>query len=485
VRLRSLLRDAGLQDASVRLGADGDDPDPEIQAITMDSRAAGPGTLFACVPGAQADGHDFGAAAVTLGAVALVVERALDVRVPQVVVPSTRAALGPLADALNGHPSSGMRVIGVTGTNGKTTTVALLAGIFEAHGWRTGTLGTLTQVRTTPEAPELQGRLAQLRGAGTDAVAMEVSSHALAQHRTDAIHFAAGVLTNVTQDHLDFHRTMDAYFEAKASLFTPGRVGVAVVNRDDPWGRRLIDRLGGSTVPTVTYGVDDISDVQLGPGGSQFRWAGHDVRLPLAGRFNITNAVAAATTAKALGVTPATIAAGLSAAGQVPGRFEAVDAGQPFTAIVDYAHTPDGLATALRAAREITSGRLLVVFGAGGDRDRDKRPLMGEVTAAQADLAIVTSDNPRHEDPQAIIDQVVAGVAAPNRDRLSMQVDRREAIRMAVMIAAPGDVVVIAGKGHETGQDFGDRVEPFDDVEETRSALERLLRSRGGGDVGA
>ncbi|MCU4183690.1 UDP-N-acetylmuramoyl-L-alanyl-D-glutamate--2,6-diaminopimelate ligase [Acidiferrimicrobium sp. IK] len=477
MRLRSLLRDAGLHDASVLPGPTGDDP--EISGVTMDSRSAGPGTLFACVPGASVDGHDYAATAVSLGATALVVERPLDVAATQLLVPSTRLALGPLSDAFFGHPSRQLRVTGVTGTNGKTTTVALLAGIFEAHGWATGRLGTLTQVRTTPEAPELQGRLAQMRDAGTDAVAMEVSSHALAQHRTDAIRFVAGVLTNVTQDHLDFHHTMEAYFEAKASLFAPGRVGVAVINRDDPWGRRLLDRLAGGPVEAVTFGADDATDVRMTPAGSRFRWAGQEVRLPLAGRFNIANALGAAACARALGIPPATIASGLGAVVGVPGRFQAVDAGQAFSVIVDYAHTPDGLAVALDAAREVTAGRLIVVFGAGGDRDRDKRPLMGQVVAERADLAIVTSDNPRHEDPQSIIDQVLAGAGA-TRGRLTDDRDRRSAISSAIALAEPGDVVVIAGKGHETGQDFGDRTEPFDDAAEARDALERVLRSRSG-----
>ncbi len=467
-----------MQGASVQPGSGGDDPD--ITGVTMDSRSAGPGTLFACVAGASADGHDFAATAVALGASALIVERPLDVIATQVLVPSTRRVLGPISDAFFGHPSRHLRVTGVTGTNGKTTTVALLAGIFEAHGWVTGTVGTLTQVRTTPEAPELQGRLAQLRDAGTEAVAMEVSSHALAQHRTDAIRFAAGVLTNVTQDHLDFHQTMEAYFEAKASLFAPERIGVAVVNRDDPWGERLLERLRGASVETVTYGRNDAEIAKLSPSGSRFRWDGQDVHLHLAGRFNISNALGAAACARALGIPSPTVAAGLASVRGVPGRFQSIDAGQPFTVVVDYAHTPDGLAVALDAAREVTSGRLLVVFGAGGDRDREKRPLMGEVVAARADLAIVTSDNPRHEDPQVIIDQVLAGAGASTRARLTDDADRRSAVSTAIALAEAGDVVVIAGKGHESGQDFGDRVEPFDDAAVARDALERVLRSRAG-----
>lgn len=477
MRLRALLAAGGLPGAEVRGAGSGSD-DPDILGLTLDSRAVGSGSLFACVPGVHSDGHDFAASAVAAGAVALLVERTVDLPVPQVVVPSVRAALGPLADAFYDHPSAALRVVAVTGTNGKTTTVSLLAGIFEAHGWTTATIGTLTQARTTPEAPDLQGRLAQLRDAGTEAVAMEVSSHALAQHRTDATRFVAGVFTNVTQDHLDYHGTMEAYFEAKARLFAPGRLGVAVVNRDDPWGRRLLDRLGEQGDEVVTYGMADAGDVVLEAGGSRFGWDGEPVHLHLAGRFNVANALAAATTARALGIPARTVASGLSAVRGVPGRFEAIDAGQPFNVVVDYAHTPDGLATALTAAREVTAGRLLVVFGAGGDRDRDKRPLMGEVAARGADLAIVTSDNPRHEDPQAIIDQVVAGAPAATRDRVRVEPDRRAAIGMALSVADAGDMVLIAGKGHETGQDFGYRVEPFDDALEARAALERILRSR-------
>ena len=466
MRLRSLLAEAGLEGAPVEGAAD-----PEVVSVEMDTRQVVPGALFACVPGARSDGHDFAAAAVEAGAVAVVVERRVDVTVPQVIVPSARAALGPLADAAAGHPSRAMTVVGVTGTHGKTPTVGLLAAIFGAHGWTTATIGTLTQVRTTPEAPDLQRRLAGLRAGGTQAVAMEVSSHALDQRRVDATHFAAGVLTNVTQDHLDYHRTMEAYFEAKARLFEAGRVGVAVVNRDDPWGRRLLDRLRGSGLATETYGFDDVDDLRMTPAGSAFRWRGEDVVLPVAGRFNVANALAAATTSAALGVAAPTVAAGLAAMAQVRGRFERVDAGQPFTVVVDYAHTPDALAAVLRSAREIATGRVLVVFGAGGDRDRAKRPLMAAAAATGADVVVVTSDNPRSEDPTAIIDAVVAGIPADHRASTVVEPDRRAAIAAVVAAAGPGDVVVVAGKGHEQGQDFGDRVEAFDDVTEARAAL--------------
>ncbi|MGI8752613.1 MAG: UDP-N-acetylmuramoyl-L-alanyl-D-glutamate--2,6-diaminopimelate ligase [Acidimicrobiales bacterium] len=474
MRLGTLIAEAGMDQGDSRLVGDGA---TDVAAISLNSRAVRPGTLFVCVVGADHDGHDFAAAAVTDGAVAIMAERVLDVAVPQLIVASTRAAVGPLADAFWGHPSrSGLRVIGITGTNGKTTTCTLLAAILEAHGWRTSAIGTLTQARTTPEAPELQAKLAEWRDQGGSAVAMEVSSHALDQRRTDAVHFAAGVLTNVTQDHLDYHRTMDAYFEAKARLFEPGRVDVAVVNRADPWGRMLIERLRADGRGVETFATEDAAGLELAPDGSRFGWDGQQVQLNLGGRFNVENALAAATTARALGVPAATIAAGLQSVDRVPGRFESVDAGQPFTVLVDYAHTPDGLDKALRSARELTTGRLIVVFGAGGDRDHAKRPLMGEVTARLADLSVVTSDNPRSEDPEAIIAAIVAG--APSKHRLVVEVDRAAAIATAIAAAGPGDVVVVAGKGHEKGQDIGGRILPFDDAATARTALERILRSR-------
>jgi UDP-N-acetylmuramoyl-L-alanyl-D-glutamate--2,6-diaminopimelate ligase len=366
-------------------------------------------------------------------------------------------------------------VVGVTGTNGKTTTVALLAAIFEAHGWRAGTLGTLSSVRTTPEAPELQARLAELRSSGVEAVAMEVSSHALDQQRVDGVRYAAGVLTNITQDHLDYHHTMEAYFAAKARLFEPGRIAVGVVNTDDDYGSRLVQQITG-LVPVETFSLADARDLEVGASGSRFRWQGTPVSLALRGRFNVANALAAATAARALGVEASTVAEGLAGVQTVRGRFETVDDGQAFTVLVDYAHTPDGLAKALAAAREITAGRLIVVFGAGGDRDPSKRPLMGEVATDLADLALVTSDNPRSEDPMAIIDAVVAGARQP--DRHIAQPDRRRAIADALAMAEDGDLVLIAGKGHESGQDFGGRVEPFDDVTEAREALRRIIASR-------
>jgi UDP-N-acetylmuramoyl-L-alanyl-D-glutamate--2,6-diaminopimelate ligase len=474
VRLDDLLRAADLAGRGLTVTVVGD-LGAEISAVTMDSRQVRPGSLFACVVGRTVDGHQFAPAALRAGATALVVQRNVDLPVPQVVVSDVRAAIGPLSDIVYGRPSADLRVVGVTGTNGKTTTVSLLAAVFRAYGWTAEALGTLSGARTTPEAPELQSTLADLRTSGVDAIAMEVSSHALDQRRVDAVRFDAGVLTNVTQDHLDYHGTMEDYFQAKARLFEPGRLGVAVVNEDSPYGVRLIGQIAGKT-PTETYALRDAQDLEIDGGGSRFRWDGAQVRLALRGRFNVANALAAATTARALGIPTATIAEGLAATTSVKGRFEAVDAGQPFTVLVDYAHTPDGLRQALLAARELTSARLIVVFGAGGDRDPSKRPQMGEVAAKLSDLAVVTSDNPRSEDPMAIIEAIVAG-AGPG-SVLVQEPDRRRAILDAMAAAGAGDVVLIAGKGHETGQDFGGRIEPFDDVVEARAAVQRIITSR-------
>ncbi|HLY82962.1 MAG TPA: UDP-N-acetylmuramoyl-L-alanyl-D-glutamate--2,6-diaminopimelate ligase [Acidimicrobiales bacterium] len=478
MRLDLLLDAANLPGAGVAvLDVRGDARRVEVIDIVGDSRRVTPGALYCCVTGQRFDGHLFAAEAVAAGAVALVCEHPLAPPVPQIVVASTRAALGPLADALLGHPSASLRVAGVTGTNGKTTTVALLAAIFEAHGWPTATIGTLTGTRTTPEAPLLQAKLAELREEGVTAVAMEVSSHALDQHRVDAVHFAAATFTNLTQDHLDYHGTMDAYFSAKAKLFEPGRADVAIVNDDDPWGRRLLRILAGRGSRAVPFSLADADDLRIGPRGSTFCWQNEEITLRLGGRFNVYNALAAATTAREMGVTAASVASGLAAVASVPGRFEPVDAGQPFLVLVDYAHTPDGLEQALTAARELAGRNLLVVFGAGGDRDRAKRPLMGAAATRLADLAVLTSDNPRSEEPDQIIEEVQAGARGPGA--LVIEPDRSRAIASALAAAEAGDVVVIAGKGHETGQELRGRIIPFNDADVARAALGRILRSRG------
>jgi UDP-N-acetylmuramoyl-L-alanyl-D-glutamate--2,6-diaminopimelate ligase len=459
--------------------------DVDVKAITFDSQAVASGTMYCCVPGQRFDGHDFAPAAVAAGATALLVRRPLDLPVAQVVVEDVRAAVGPLADALYGHPSRAVTVIGVTGTNGKTTTTHLLEAIYRAAGRPAASIGTLSGTRTTPEAPVLQATLARLRDEGREVVAMEVSSHALVQHRVDAVAFAAAVFTNLTQDHLDYHATMEDYFAAKRRLFESGRAAVAVVNVDDPWGRRLRNELQarrqetGEAAP-VPFSLDDLDELVIGADGSRFRWRGHEVALRLGGRFNVRNALAAATTAATLGVDGPSIVAGLEAVDSVRGRFEPVKAGQPFTVLVDYAHTPDGLEQALASARELTGsgGRVIVVFGAGGDRDRGKRPLMGAAASRYADYAVVTSDNPRSEDPQRIIEEVVAG--ANSNAELEVEVDRARAIEGALRVAQPGDVVVIAGKGHERVQEMAGRVVAFDDAEVARQALLRLQAAGGG-----
>ncbi|CAN5852853.1 UDP-N-acetylmuramoyl-L-alanyl-D-glutamate--2,6-diaminopimelate ligase [soil metagenome] len=448
----------------------GDPRAVEITSVVSDSAEAGPGALFCAISGARADGHGFAAAAIDAGARALLVEHLVATDVPQIVVPDTRAAIGPVAAAFHGRPSTRLAVVGVTGTNGKTTTVHLLRTVLERAGWPTGLIGTLTGVRTTPEAPELQARLAAMVAEGRRAVAMEVSSHAMAMHRVDGTRFAVGVFTNLSRDHLDFHASLEDYFQHKARMFDPAFADAAAVNLDDPRGRLLRD---AATVPTTGFSLDDVEDLQLGVSSSQFRWRGRDVVLHLGGRFNVANALAAATAASLLGIDDAVIAEGLADAGPVAGRFEVVDAGQPFTVVVDYAHTPDGLEQLLDAARAVVpGGSTLLVFGCGGDRDRSKRPAMGRVAVTGADRVVLTSDNPRDEAPEVIIDAVREGMG--DTAALVIEPDRRAAIVAALSEAGPGDVVVLAGKGHETTQVIGDREEPFDDRVVAREELARL-----------
>ncbi len=450
------------------------DPTREITGITHDSRRVSPGALFCCVPGRLADGHDFAPLAVAAGAAALLCQRPLGTGATEVVVRDVRRAMGPVAAEFHGRPSAALTLVGVTGTNGKTTTVHLVHSVLAAAGWRSGVIGTLTGARTTPEAPELQALLATMRDQATAAVAVEVSSHALAMHRTAGTRFDVAVFTNLSRDHLDFHASMEDYFAAKASLFEPGVAERAVVNLDDAHGRLLHD---AAQVPTVGYQLHDAAELVVGAAQSTFRWRGVPMRVPMGGRFNVSNALAAATVGASLGIDATTIAAGLEAAGPVPGRFESIDEGQPFRVLVDYAHTPDGLEEVLAAAREVAGGhRVIVVFGAGGDRDRAKRPAMGTVAARGADIAVVTSDNPRSEDPGAIISDIMGGVpdqSAPGADAaVLVDADRRAAIAAALAVARAGDVVVVAGKGHETTQTFGEHVVPFDD----RAVVHELLR---------
>jgi len=471
MRLADALQDAASSPALVGRVVTGTD-DVDITRVDHDSREVVAGSLFACVPGAITDGHDYAAQAVAQGAVALLCERPLGLGVTEVQVASVRAAMGPLAAEVAGRPSDRLTMVGITGTNGKTTTSHLLGAILDRAGRRCGVIGTLTGTRTTPEAPELQRQLAGLVAEGYEAVAMEVSSHALDQHRVDGTHFRLGVFTNLSRDHLDYHGDLERYFRAKARLFDPDLSDRGVVNIDDPRGRLLRD---AARIPTATYSLDDAQDLVMGPGGSRFRWRGVEVRIGLVGRFNVSNALAAATAAAEVGLTAEEVAHGLSAADPVPGRFELVDEGQPFLVAVDYAHTPDGIDEVLVAARELARPhRVLVVFGAGGDRDRTKRAPMGRAAEA-ADVVILTSDNPRSEDPDDIISDVRRGMT-DIRDT-TIEPDRRAAIAHALAVARPGDVVVIAGKGHETTQTIGDDVQPFDD----RQVARELLASSGSG----
>ncbi len=487
----------------------------EVAGLAYDSRTVAPGDLFFCVSGFRADGHAFAAEAVRAGAAALIVERPLRLGVPEVLVESARAAMAAMAARFYGDPARELRVVGVTGTNGKTTTAYLVRALLQAAGEQCGLLGTVKSViggaerpvaRTTPEAVDLQADLRAMLDGGDRACAIEVSSHALELGRVEAIGFAAAVFTNLTQDHLDFHASMEDYFQAKRRLFVPAAGGeyapaVSVVNVGDAYGQRLAGEVEG----VRTFAVDAPADysaenLRCGFDGCCFTLdtpAGRcEVALPMPGRFNVANALGALATAHALGGELEVLVAALERGVRVPGRFEPVDAGQDFAVLVDYAHTPDSLENVLRAARELVEtgigeqGRVLCVFGAGGDRDRGKRPLMGAIAARVADVVIVTSDNPRSEDPERIIKEIMDGVVAArgevgarsgaSRDgragaaaEVRSLADRRDAIAAVIAAARQGDVVVIAGKGHEQGQEFADgRKVPFDDVAVARAALD-------------
>jgi len=490
------------------------DPATEVASLAYDSRRVAPGALFFCVPGGSVDGHEFAPQAVAGGAVALVGERKLDLAVTQVLVPSVRRAMGLMSARFFGDPTTKLRVVGVTGTNGKTTTAHLTAQILSAAGLRPALLGTVVNriggeetpvTLTTAESCDLQAMFARMVRVGDLSCAMEASSHALALERVTGIDFDVVAFTNLTRDHLDFHSDIDDYFLAKRRLFLPDGErrprAVVVVNVDDAYGRRLAGECRAAygddlwtcavrlrddapvpvsgaprdaAVPTAAATAEDLD---LRADGSSFTLRvprlgiGCRVDLRLAAPFNVANALAAATAALAMGLPLAAVVEGLESTAGVPGRFEAVRAGQPFTVLVDYSHTPDSLENALRAARGVAAGRLLCVFGCGGDRDRGKRPLMGEVGSRLADLAVVTSDNPRTEDPLAIIEEILAGV---HRESVVVEPDRRAAIALAVEEARPGDVVLIAGKGHERGQIIGHEKIPFDDREVALEVLRRV-----------
>ena len=456
----------------------------EILGLAYDARRVRDGTLFFCVPGARVDGHDLAAEAVAAGAAALVVERPVDSAVPQLVVESARASMAVAADVFFGAPTERLVVAGVTGTNGKTTTSYLLRAILEADGRQTGLVGTVEWVvggasraapHTTPEAIDLQRLFSEMLDAGDEAVALEASSHGSHYRRLDRVRFDALVFTNLTQDHLDLHGDMEAYFLAKRQLFTGIVPPPAAVNVGDPYGRRLAEELATAhRAPLVTYGLRPEAEVraegvELGPRGSSFTAAGIAVETPLLGIFNVENVLGAVAAALLLDLDEEAITQGVSAVAGVPGRFEGVDEGQDFAVVVDYAHTPGALETVLQAARPLGDGRLTVVFGAGGDRDRDKRARMGEVARTLADTVVVTSDNPRSEDPLAIVEAILRGAGTD----VEVDPDRRSAIEGALTAAGAGDVVVIAGKGHEQGQEIAGVVHPFDDREVAREVLRR------------
>jgi UDP-N-acetylmuramoyl-L-alanyl-D-glutamate--2,6-diaminopimelate ligase len=444
----------------------------DVTDLAYDARSVVPGALYFCVPGQRADGHDFAAEAVERGAAALVVERPLELRVPQLVVRSARDAMAVAADEFFERPTEQLVVAAVTGTNGKTTTVFLLYSIFAAGGMKPGLIGTIESrvggkarpaVRTTPEAIDLQRTFRQMLDAGDRSCAMEATSHGSELGRLDGVRFDALAFTNLSQDHLDFHGSMDRYFAAKRRLFTEHEPApAAAVNVTNEWGRTLAEELRRlDRAPVLTFGT--VPDAEL---------SSHRAleRSRLAGSFNVENVLAAAAVSRLIGVPDDAVVEGVAEVPGVPGRFESIDEGQPFTVIVDYSHKPGALEAVLRTARELTEGRLICVFGAGGDRDRGKRPMMGRVASELADVTIVTSDNPRSEDPQAIIDEILTGVVGS----VEAEVERRPAIERALSQAVEGDVVVIAGRGAEQRQELADREIPFDDREVARETLRRL-----------
>lgn len=447
---------------------------PLLAAATHDSRRVADDasrTLFCCVRGLQFDGHTFAPSATADGAAALLVDHPIDLPIDQIVVTDVREAMGYASSIIHGDPSWAMRMVAVTGTNGKTTTAHMLESILRAADRNAAVLGTLTQTRTTPEATDLHAKLAVLRDEGRTDVVMEVTSHALDLHRVDGCHFAVAIFTNLSQDHLDYHGTMERYFRTKARLFVPELIDHAVVNSDDRYGRLLSD---AALVPTTEIHLADVHELSLRSSGSSFQWGGLTISLRLAGEFNVRNAICAAVAAQLLGIGGSAIVEGLGSA-VVPGRYEPVDEGQSFSVVVDFAHTPDGLRNVLAAARASMAphGRLLSVFGCGGDRDRGKRPQMGSIAAMYSDRVFVTSDNPRTESAQTIAEEIVAEIGEGSN--VTTILDRRQAIDLAIRDARPDDVVVIAGKGHERGQESDGVITPFDDRDVARDSLRAMF----------
>lgn len=447
--------------------------DATVTGISQDSRDIRPGDLFCCVRGDSFDGHLFAAAAVDAGAAALLVDRDVDLDVPVMRVRDVREVIGHVASAMLGNPAGSLVMVGVTGTNGKTSTATMIGSVLSAAGHRTEVFGTLTGVRTTPEAIDLQSRLRGCVDGGATVVVMEVSSHALVQHRTAGVVFDVAVFTNFGRDHLDFHRTEDDYFAAKAGLFTATNARRAVVNGDDP---RTSTLLVEPEIPTVGFSRADAVDAVLTASSVSYRWDGVDIAVPTGGSFSLMNSLAAATATRLLGCSDEAIREGLRTMPQVPGRFEPVPNRCGVDVIVDYAHTPESLESLLGSVRSVTDGRVILVFGCGGDRDRGKRPLMGEVASRCADTVIVTSDNPRSEDPDAIIDDIWRGILNDHPD-VRREPDRALAIASAISSAGRGDIVVIAGKGHEATQDIAGVLHPFSDVAVARALLDEREES--------
>jgi len=487
--LQSLLQSAGLP-----IGL----ANPEISSLCFDSRAAKPGSLFFALPGQKTDGAEFLNQAITNGAVAVVSEKSISqCPCPQIVVPQARIAMAEIAAAFYNHPDQKLKCIGITGTNGKTTTAFLVKHLLDSAFQRCGLIGTVKYVigskeipapHTTPESPELQELLSEICNNGCRAAVMEVSSHALVQNRVHCVQFDAAVFTNLTQDHLDFHGSMDAYYEAKAKLFEAlegqkNKKGRGIINNDDGFGQRLIDQFS-KTLKIITYGRGvhaeyRATNIRYDAAGTMFtleaRGKSFLVRLPLIGLFNVYNTLAALAAATTCGVELRTSVAAMANAPQVPGRLERVPGKRHFQAYVDYAHTDDALINTLRTLRELNPAKIITVLGCGGDRDRAKRPLMATAAEQYSDWSILTSDNPRSENPEAIIKEMQKGLRLKNHDIL---IDREAAIKHAVDLAEPGDIVLIAGKGHEKYQEFSDRKVPFDDV----AIAARAISDKKGGD---
>ena len=443
----------------------------KISGVNHDSRAVGQGDLFACISGAEHDGHSYAIEAINGGAAALLVERELNLAIPQVVVPDVRKSIGFASAAVYGHPSKQMKVIGITGTAGKTTVAQALAQTLKACGESAGVIGTLEGSHTTPEAPEFQKKLSQMQSRGDEWVCVEVSSHGLEFGRVQGTEFAASVFTNLSPEHLDFHKDMEQYFLAKRRLFDQ-RSGLAVVSVADKWGKRLVRELqeiGHQGLVAVEPSM--VENPKLDVQRSSFIWRGHQIRTRLLGRFNLSNLLLVGETLKGLGLEEEMVASGLEKVEPIKGRMELVTVpGSEIAVIVDYSHKPEALAQALRTLRTISSGHVWVVFGAGGDRDPQKRPLMGQIAAELADQIVVTSDNPRSEDPSDIAKQIVSGMDQASTGP-KILLERAEAIQFAVNHATTGDSVLIAGKGHETYQITGSQQLPFDDTEVVKEAL--------------